>query len=200
VEDMATGSITIQFNYIDTGIDTNTGRLSGSADTDGNIDTCGARAVTAATTFDPTTAVRREGKGKGCTSHPCHHKYNPQTAPFVRADLLIEGSLLALHVLCVRHGLVCLFFLVDLFVLRDILSWYSQAYSSKLRHEVLLRHTLLQQSQVCEKADQPLPCTLHNHSNNPHNLLRAACQIYDGPAHSHACLVSLNQKPASLAD
>lgn len=36
---------------------------------DGNIDTCGARAVTAATTFDPTAAVRREGKGKASTSH-----------------------------------------------------------------------------------------------------------------------------------
>jgi hypothetical protein len=65
---MATESITIRFNYIDTGIGTNTGRHPDSADTDGNIDTCGARAVTAATTFDPTAAVRRVGKGKG-TSH-----------------------------------------------------------------------------------------------------------------------------------
>lgn len=73
----------------------------------------------------------RERKGEHEPS--CHHKYNPQTAPFALADLLIEESVLALHVLCVRHGLVYLFFLVDLFVLGDFLSPYSQAYSSKLQ-------------------------------------------------------------------
>jgi len=52
----------------------------------------------------------RERKGEHEPS--CHHKYNPQTAPFLRAHLLIVESLLALHVLCVRIGLVLLFFLV----------------------------------------------------------------------------------------
>jgi hypothetical protein len=64
---VATEGIILQFNYIDTGIGTNIDRHTAVAD--GNIDTCGARAVTAATTFDPTAAVRREGKGKASTSH-----------------------------------------------------------------------------------------------------------------------------------
>jgi hypothetical protein len=59
----------------------------------------------------------RERKGEHEPS--CHHKYNPQTAPFLLAHLLIVVSLLALHVLCVRHRLAVLFFLVGLFGLRE---------------------------------------------------------------------------------
>jgi hypothetical protein len=64
--------MTIQFNYTDTAIDTNKVGTQVTAVADGNIDTCGARAVTDRHDIRSDRgrkAVRREGKGKASTSH-----------------------------------------------------------------------------------------------------------------------------------
>jgi hypothetical protein len=191
---VATEGIILQFNYIDTGIGTNIDRHTAVAD--GNIDTCGARAVTAATTFDPTAAVRREGKGKASTSHRVITSTTHKPPPPSFSHTADRGELVGLACAVREEWPGCSLLpraFICVWTCPKSSEWPGvlQQTPHTIRHEPL-RDTS-RASQVNGRAEQLFLHTLHIYSGNPHNLLQAACQIYDGP---HACLVSLSSPKA----